>query len=240
MFPEILGVLLTQDALEEQVVLPCAGNFEVLLGNTDGLESSFAQYLLGSDVVQQRACFDAVQTEILMAVLNEVSQGRRGEALSGVVFVDPVTDARALEGSANDSGESHSADDSGTVHEDKRIAGSGFQLFKLARQDPSLIDRGEERLRTCRLPWSKMFAVSFIRIENWSNVSLGQQSKSDIIGKLNGVGHRSMLAVTTFPMTTPPSCATWASSPAQGLAYGPLHLSQHTCGAAATGVRCDA
>jgi len=28
-----------------------------------------------------------------------------------------------------------------------------------------------------------------------------------------------MLAVTTFPMTIPPSCATWASSPAQGPAY---------------------
>lgn len=181
MLPEVLGALLTQDALEEQVVLPCAGNFEILLGDTDGLESSFAQDLLGSEVVQQRACFDAVQTEILKAVLDNASQGRGGKALSGVLFVDPVPEARALEGPSNNSGERHSADDSGTVHEDKRIAGSGFQLFKLARQDPSLIGRGEERLRTCRLPWSKMFAVSIVGIENWSDVSLGEQSKSGIV-----------------------------------------------------------
>ena len=181
MLPEALGALLTQDALEEQVVLPCTGNFEILLGNTDGRESSLAQYLLGSEVVQQRACFDAVQTEILKAVLYNASQGRGGEALPGVFIVDPVPDARTLEGLTNNSGESDSADDSGTVHDDKRIAGSGFQLFNLARQDPSLFGGGEEGLRTGRIPWSKMFAVSFIGIENWSDVSRGEQSKSGIV-----------------------------------------------------------
>ena len=163
------------------MVLPCAGNFEVLLGNTDGLESSLAQNPLGSDVVQQRACFDAVQTEILKAVLDEVLQGCRGEALSAVFFVDPVPDARTLEGPSNNSGERDSADDSCTVHDDKRVAGSGFKLFNLARQDPSLFGGCEEGLCTGRIPWSKMFAVSFIGIENWFDVSLGKQSKSGIV-----------------------------------------------------------
>lgn len=157
------------------MVLPCAGNFEVLLGNADGRESSLAQNPLGSEVVQQRACFDAVQAEILKAVVDNVSQGRGGEAMSGVFLVNPVPDTRALEGPSNNSGESDSADDSGTVHDDKWVAGSGFQLFNLARQYPSLFGGGEEGLRTCRIPWSTMFAVSFIGIENWSDVSLGEQ-----------------------------------------------------------------
>ena len=109
------------------------------------------------------------------------SQGRGGEALPGVFIVDPVPNARTLEGPTNNSGESDSADDSGTAHDDKRIAGSGFQLFNLARQDPSLFSGGEEGLRTGRIPWSKMFAVSFIGIKNWSDVSRGEQSKSGIV-----------------------------------------------------------
>jgi hypothetical protein len=180
-FPEVLGALLTQDALEEQVVLPCASNFEILFGDTDGLESSFAQYLLGSKVVQQRACLDPVQTEILKAVLDNASQGCRGETLPVVFLVDPVPDARALEGPSNNSGERDSADDSGTVHDDKRIAGSGFKLLNLIRQNPSLFGIGEEGLHTRRIPWSKMVAVSSIGIENWSDVSLGEQSKSGIV-----------------------------------------------------------
>ena len=43
--------LFAQDALKEQVVLPGTGNLEVFFGNADGLESRFAQDLLGTEVM---------------------------------------------------------------------------------------------------------------------------------------------------------------------------------------------
>lgn len=133
-----LETLFTQDALKEQVVLPGSGNFEVFLGNADGLESRFAQYLLGAEVMQQCAGLEAVKAEILDAVIDDVFQGCGGEALSDVFFVDPVPDVGALEWPANDPCESHSTNDRVSLDDDEGNAGSRFQLFDLVRQDPGL------------------------------------------------------------------------------------------------------
>ena len=71
--------LFTQDALEEQVVLPGSGDLEVFLGNADGFESRFAEDLLGTKVMEQCARLEAVKAEILNAVIDDVFQGCGGE-----------------------------------------------------------------------------------------------------------------------------------------------------------------
>ena len=132
--------LFTQDALEEQVVLPGSGDLEVFFGNADGFESRFAQDLLGTEVVQQCAGLEAVKVEVLDAVIDDVFQGCGGEALSDVIFVDPVSDVGALVWPANDACESDSTDDRVAIDDDEWNAGSGFQLFNLIREDPGLFD----------------------------------------------------------------------------------------------------
>ena len=132
--------LFTQDALKEQVVLPGTSNLEIFLGNTDGLESRFAQDLLGTEVMEQCAGLEAVKTEILAAVIDDVFQGCGGEALSDVFFVDLVSDVGALVWPVNDACEIDSTDDRVTFDDDEWNAGSGVQLFNLAREDRGLFD----------------------------------------------------------------------------------------------------
>ena len=132
--------LFTQDALKEQVVLPGTSNLEIFLGNTDGLESRFAEDLLGTEVMQQCAGLEAVKAEILNAVIDDVFQGCGGEALSDVFFVDPVPDVGALVWPANDACEIDSTDDRVTFDDDEWNAGSCVQLFNLVREDPRLFN----------------------------------------------------------------------------------------------------
>ena len=132
--------LFTQDALKEQVVLPRTGNLEIFFGNADGLESRFAQDLLGTKIVQQCAGLEAVKAEILDAVIDDVFQGCGGEALSDVFFVDPVPDVGALEWPANDAREIDSTDDRVAIDDDEWNAGSCVQLFNLVHEDRGLFD----------------------------------------------------------------------------------------------------
>ena len=122
------------------MVLPGTSNFEVFFGNADGFESRFAEDLLGTEVVQQCAGLEAVKAEILVAVIDDVFQGCGGEALSDVIFVDPVPDVGALEWPANDACECDSTDDRVVIDDDEWNAGSCFQLFNLVREDPGLFD----------------------------------------------------------------------------------------------------
>ena len=122
------------------MVLPGTGNLEIFFGNADGLESRFAQDLLGTEVMEQCAGLEAVKAEILDAVIDDVFQGCGGEALSDVFFVDPVPDVGALVWPANDACESDSTDDRVTFDDDEWNAGSCFQLFNLVREDPGLFD----------------------------------------------------------------------------------------------------
>ena len=122
------------------MVLPGSGDLEVFLGNADGFESRFAQDLLGTEVVQQCAGLEAVKAEILVAVIDDVFQGCGGEALSDVIFVDPVPDVGALEWPANDACEIDSTDDRVVIDDDEWNAGSCFQLFNLVREDRGLFD----------------------------------------------------------------------------------------------------
>ena len=110
------------------------------MGNADGFESRFAEDLLGTEVVQQCAGLEAVKAEILVAVIDDVFQGCGGEALSDVIFVDPVPDVGALEWPANDACECDSTDDRVVIDDDEWNAGSCFQLFNLVREDPGLFD----------------------------------------------------------------------------------------------------
>ena len=122
------------------MVLPGTGDLEVFFGNADGLESRFAQDLLGTKVVEQCAGLEAVKAEILDAVNDDVFQGCGGEALSDVFFVDPVPDVGALVWPANDAWEIDSTDDRVTFDDDEWNAGSCVQLFNLVREDPGLFD----------------------------------------------------------------------------------------------------
>ena len=90
--------------------------------------------------MQQCAGLEAVKAEILDAVTDDVFQGCGGEALSDVIFVDPVPDVGALEWPTNDSGESDSTDDRVALDDDEWNAESCFQLFNLVREDPRLFN----------------------------------------------------------------------------------------------------
>lgn len=90
--------------------------------------------------MQQCAGLEAVKAEILDAVTDDVFQGCGGEALSDVIFVDPVPDVGALEWPTNDSGEIDSTDDHVALDDDEWNAASCFQLFNLVREDPRLFN----------------------------------------------------------------------------------------------------
>lgn len=54
-----------QDGLVEVVVLPAAGDLEVFRCHADLGEAVVEQYLLRGVIINQGACFDPVQTEML-------------------------------------------------------------------------------------------------------------------------------------------------------------------------------
>src|SRR3712207_3719987 len=90
------------EQLEEQVVLPLAGDAQVPRGDADGREPALAQHPLGGGVVQQGAGLQPVQ-----AGLAERPPGHRGDRgggdpAAGDVPGDPVAEVAGEEGPVDD------------------------------------------------------------------------------------------------------------------------------------------
>lgn len=187
-------VLPAQQFLKEQVILPFSGDLEVLLRNSDRLETIVSQHRLRATVVQERTGLEPVQVEVVAAVCNKLAESRRGKALTGMVLVDPVAQTRGLKRTPYDAGQGHLADDGVTFGYHERIAGSRGKLQQLSLQNSRLALEREEGLVALRLPGCKMLAVAPLGVEDWSDIGQCQKTQGRVGGQAYGVEHPSIVA----------------------------------------------
>src|SRR5690606_29738142 len=94
-------VFLVEDLVED-VVLPLAGDLEVLRGDAVGGEAVLLQHALRGGVVQQRLRLQAVQAQLGEGDLLGLGDGAGGQAAAVAVGGDPVAEGGGLQGAAGD------------------------------------------------------------------------------------------------------------------------------------------
>lgn len=99
-----------QDLLEQDVVLPGAGDEQVLRRRPDQGEAASAEHYLGRLVVRQRAGLDSVQAKACGSLECELNGGG-GDPSTGVPVVDPVAERGVLGDATGEVGQVDPADD---------------------------------------------------------------------------------------------------------------------------------
>lgn len=93
------------------MILPAAGNAQIVRCGAEVDESVVFQDSLRPMIVQQRACLDPVQAQAGEGHLDHLAHGSRGQSLAGEVLADEVAQPARLERAAFDAGQGDPADD---------------------------------------------------------------------------------------------------------------------------------
>src|ERR1022692_295128 len=146
--------------LEHHVVLPSAGDFQVLRGHAVLAESGSFQDALRGEIVRQGLGLDAVQPQVLERDAHDIADGGGGEAPAVGLRADPVADAAGQERAAGDAAESDTADHvAGLVEDHVREPGPLLVTFERNADSISLAIDCEPAIVSQRHPWREEVAV---------------------------------------------------------------------------------
>lgn len=163
------------------MILPSASDLQVLSGYTDGFEIGALENLLRTDIVHKRSRLETVQLEIVTRVLDDTFQRSGSEASFGVFLIHPIADVAALEGSANNTRDSHASDRPFAHNPYQRVALPSRMTIELPTHELALLFIRIERLRSGRLPKGQEISIASIGRRDGIGIVLGKQLQSYVV-----------------------------------------------------------